>query len=62
MNDKSELRRELIQRAQSLVPILRERAEATENNRAVPAETHAEADPNQTWKTPEDADLARTGR
>ena len=42
MNDKAELRRELIQRAQDLVPVLRERAEATEKNRTIPAETHAE--------------------
>ena len=42
MNDKSELRREMIQRAQDLVPVLRERAEATENNRAVSTDTHAE--------------------
>ena len=42
MNDKADLRRELIGRAQAMVPVLRERAEATEKNRTIPAETHAE--------------------
>ncbi|MEE2761470.1 MAG: acyl-CoA dehydrogenase family protein [Pseudomonadota bacterium] len=42
MKEKTELRRELIRRAQELVPVLRGRAEDTEKNRAIPAETHAE--------------------
>jgi 3-hydroxy-9,10-secoandrosta-1,3,5(10)-triene-9,17-dione monooxygenase len=42
LNDKTEMRRQLIERARELVPVLRERAAAAETNRAVPAETHAE--------------------
>jgi len=42
LKEKTELRRELIRRAQELVPVLRGRAEDTEKNRGIPAETHAE--------------------